>query len=88
MDNHIHSHEECKKYLTMLSDYIDGDLDAGLCSRLEAHMAECENCTIVVNTLKKTIELYHTADQDEEETLPDDIKSRLFKRLSIDDLLK
>ncbi len=88
MDNHTHNHDECKKYLTLLSDYIDGDLDAGLCSRLEAHMAECENCTIVINTLKKTIDLYHTVERDEQEVLPEEVKSRLFKRLSIDDFLK
>jgi anti-sigma factor RsiW len=72
----------------LLSDYVDGDLEAHLCSRLEAHMAECENCTIVVNTLKKTIDLYHAKDQNEQEALPDEVKTRLFKRLSIEDLLR
>lgn len=88
MENHTHNHEECKKYLVLLSDYVDGDLDQDLCSHLEKHMAGCEDCTIVVNTLKRTVDLYHAAGNEEGNSLPDDVKTRLFKHLSIDDLLK
>ncbi|MBN2470786.1 MAG: hypothetical protein JXN59_08690, partial [Anaerolineae bacterium] len=54
------------------------------CREIEAHMAECENCRIVVDTLAKTVELYHAAPTPD---LPDAVKSRLFKRLEIEDFL-
>jgi predicted anti-sigma-YlaC factor YlaD len=88
MTEHIHDRETCKKYLALLSDYVDDDLQQDMCASLEEHMADCENCMIVVNTLKKTIDLYHTVDEDENPTLPDDVRSRLVKRLSLEDLLK
>lgn len=81
-----HDHEKCARYLSEISDYIDGDLDLRLCKELEEHMAGCTNCTVVVNTLRRTIELYQGEDTAEE--LPPDAKKRLFKRLSLDEFLK
>ena len=86
MADHDHKHENCKEYLSQLSDYIDGDLNEEMCKHLEEHMAGCENCTIVVNTLKRTVDLYQTSTADEESELPVDVKTRLFKRLSLDEL--
>lgn len=88
MTEHIHDRETCKKYLAMLSDYVDDDLEQNLCASLEEHMVGCENCMIVVNTMKRTIDLYHTVDEEKDPGLPDDVRSRLFKRLSLDDLRK
>ncbi len=48
----------CQELKAQLSDYIDGELDAGLCAELERHLAGCDNCRIVVDTLRKTILLY------------------------------
>ncbi len=48
----------CAELKAQLSDYIDGELDAGVCAELERHLANCENCRIVVDTLRKTILLY------------------------------
>jgi predicted anti-sigma-YlaC factor YlaD len=53
---------------------------------LEKHLSECENCRIVVNTLKKTIDIYHQ--QAEREKVPDDVKERLFYRLNIEQFRK
>lgn len=81
-----HNHEKCARYLREISDYIDGDLDPRLCKELEEHMAGCDNCTVVVNTLKRTIELYQGEETADE--LSTDAKKRLFKRLSLDEFLK
>lgn len=88
MAEHVHNHDNCKKYLSLLSDYVDGDLNEEMCEHLEEHMAGCEDCTIVVNTLKRTVDLYHTSTPEENQGLPEDVKSRLYKRLSLDDLKK
>lgn len=86
-DKHqTHQHGDCRHLLGSLSDYVDGVLGASLCAELDRHLAECENCRIVVDTLRKTVYLYHiTAEPD---PVPDDVKERLYKRLSIDDLLR
>ena len=39
----------CAELKAQLSDYIDGELEAGLCAELERHLAGCDNCRIVVN---------------------------------------
>jgi anti-sigma factor RsiW len=88
MAEHIHNHDNCKQYLSLLSDYVDGDLDDEMCAHLEEHMAGCENCTIVVNTLKRTVDLYQTSTSEEDASLPEDVRTRLYKRLSLDDLKK
>ena len=54
-----HDHPQCEKLLGSLSDYIDGELRDELCLEIEKHIAGCENCRVVVDTMKKTIYLYH-----------------------------
>ena len=51
--------ESCRDLLGQLSDYVDGDLDQDLCRALEAHMAGCDNCRTVVDTLSETVHLFH-----------------------------
>jgi anti-sigma factor RsiW len=80
---HVHDPEKCRRYLDSLSDYVDGELGEALCREIEAHMAECENCRIVVNTLAKTVMLYHQLPAPE---MPNTVRERLYKVLNLDDL--
>lgn len=80
-------HNSCEGLLGSLSDYIDGELGAELCRQIEKHISECENCRIVVDTTRKTIDLVHASNEGGT-VLPDDVRSRLFKRLSLEDYLK
>lgn len=76
--------KNCKSLLGSLSDYVDGSAQDEICRELERHLSGCENCRIVVDTLKKTVYLYRSnTDTD----LPVDVRERLFKRLSLDDFL-
>lgn len=77
-----HEAEKCRHYLDNLSDYVDGALNAELCREIEAHMQECENCRVVVNTLAKTVTLYHQLPAPE---VPDGVKKRLYKVLNLED---
>lgn len=79
MDEHGH----CKDFLSKFSDFIDGELPAELCEQIKTHLAECTNCTIVMDTLRRTIELYQESGK--EDVLPEDVRSRLFARLHLDD---
>jgi anti-sigma factor (TIGR02949 family) len=80
------NHEECHILLGELSEYIDGELDDTLCKEIEKHMAECDRCRIVIDSLTKTVSLYRTAG--EQVTVPDDVRQRLFVRLKLDDYMK
>jgi anti-sigma factor (TIGR02949 family) len=76
-------HKDCRHLLGSLSDYIDGSLEAELCAQLERHLADCENCRVVVDTLQKTVYLYHTTSSQVE--VPQGVRERLFKCLDLDD---
>ena len=52
------SAENCSHLLADLSDYIDQQASAEVCQEIERHMASCEDCRVVVDTLRKTITLY------------------------------
>lgn len=78
--------EQCQEMLSTLCDYVDGDLSAELCADLERHMQECQRCRVVVNTLKKTIELYQETAEDSE--MPEEVRERLYLKLDLDKYLK
>jgi anti-sigma factor RsiW len=77
----------CKSLLGYLSDYVDGDLSEELCREIENHTAECENCTIVVDTLRKTVSLYHGSAAETGE-ISGATRARLFKTLNLEDFLQ
>ena len=54
-----HTHKNCEELLGSLSSYIDGDLSPELCQELEKHLAGCDDCRVVLNTTKRTIDLVH-----------------------------
>ena len=80
-----HVHKNCQELLGSLSLYIDGELPPELCRELEQHLAECDNCRVVLNTTKRTIDLVHAPI--EKLDVPEDVRERLFKRLNLDDYL-
>lgn len=80
-----HDHTHCRDLLSSLSDYIDGELDETLCARIERHMEGCENCRIVVDTLRKTVYLYR--ESVEPPAVPEDVRQRLFRSLDLDEFL-
>ena len=63
-----------------LSAFIDGELEAELCAEIEQHACGCQNCRLVIDTLRRTVTLYHDHGH---EPLPDDVKSRLFDALNL-----
>jgi len=49
---------KCEELLRMLNDYVDGDIDPGVCEEFQKHLDECNPCEVVVDTIRKTITLY------------------------------
>jgi len=83
MNNHTHTN--CEQLLGSLSEYIDGELTPELCEEIEKHLAGCDDCRVVLNTTRRTIDLVHAPV--EKSNLPDDVRERLFKRLNLNDYL-
>jgi len=83
MSENAHTH--CKHLLGNLSEYIDGELTEDLCREIEKHLEGCENCRIVLNTTRRTIDLVQTPIG--AESLPAEVRERLFKRLQLDDYI-
>jgi len=82
-----HTHDlSCKQLLASIGDYVEGGLSPDLCQEIERHMAGCEHCRVVVDTLNKTIILYHASAHEAE--VPTDVRGRLFQVLKLDDLLE
>ena len=72
----------CHALLGSLSDYIDGAAEDELCAEIERHLASCEDCRIVVDTLRKTITLYKTSAG--QTPVPEEVRLHLFQRLNLE----
>jgi predicted anti-sigma-YlaC factor YlaD len=79
-------HENCRHLLASLSDYVDGDLKQEICGEIERHLQGCENCRIVVDSLRKTVYLYQTTAQ-EIPAVPQDVRQRLYHCLDLDEFV-
>ena len=79
---HVH---DCRHLLEDLSDYVDGEASAELCAEIERHLGDCDNCRVVLNTTRRTIDLVHAPAENPD--LPDDVRERLFKRLNLDNYM-
>ena len=81
----MNHHKNCRHFLESLSEYVDGTLNQELCDELERHLADCEDCRVVIDTLKKTIYLYHETAVSL--SIPSNVRARLFKRLNLEEFL-
>ena len=68
----------CKKAIREISGYLDGDLDQELKQLLETHLDKCHHCHTVLDTTRKTIQLYCDGKLF---PLPDEVHSRLHEAL-------
>ena len=72
--------QPCQAICAHLSAYLDGEAAAELCAAIEAHLAQCPNCRIVISTLDRTVRLYHDLPA---ASLPKDAAARLYARLDL-----
>ncbi len=59
-----------------LTDYLDSTVDAELRRKLEAHINECPNCFVILDTTQKTIKVYKGMQPQE---IPEEVHIRLMK---------
>jgi anti-sigma factor RsiW len=72
--------QPCQELCAHLSEYLDGEAAAELCAAIDAHLATCPNCRVVVNTLDRTVRLYHDLPS---AALPADAAARLYAVLDL-----
>lgn len=80
----MHAHHDCPHLLGDLSLYLDGEASAGLCAEIERHLADCENCRVVVDTLRKTVHLVRDLPQPQ---LSAQARERLYASLDLAEFL-
>lgn len=68
----------CQTVIRELSSYLDGNLETVAVTELEIHLNRCEDCRIIVDTTRKTIDIYCKA---EPIPLPEDVRTRLYEAL-------
>jgi predicted anti-sigma-YlaC factor YlaD len=69
---------KCKDFLNELTDYLDGKSTENLRMELDEHLHWCHECHVVMDTTKKTIEIYRDNELYE---LPNDLRDRLHQAI-------
>jgi anti-sigma factor RsiW len=75
---------DCGHLLGELSAYLDGDAGPEICAEIERHLRDCADCRVVVDTLRKTVSLYHTQPPLH---LSDAARGRLYAALDLEPYL-
>jgi len=70
---------KCKEIISELADYLDEALDPILRASIEEHLVKCQDCRIVVDTTKQTIEIFCNS---EPAPLPQNTRLRLHEALA------
>ena len=70
----------CKQFLQELNDYLDETVDVELRHKIEVHITECPNCFVILDTTKKTIQVYKGM---QPQALPEDVQERLLRAVEL-----
>ncbi len=65
---------KCSEFLALLDDVIDDSITPEVRADLELHLKRCAHCEVILNTTKKTIEIYRSHEIYE---LPAGLRQRL-----------
>ena len=65
---------KCSEFLAMLDDVIDESIAAETRAEIEVHLRKCGHCEVVLDTTRKTIEIYRCHEVYE---LPAEVSQRL-----------
>ena len=68
----------CLEVRREISNYIDGDIDAELRARMEAHFKVCAHCKAVLDGTRNVVKLVGDG---VEYQLPDGFSQRLYNRI-------
>jgi hypothetical protein len=69
---------KCNDFLKEMTDYLEGTADVAVKLELEEHLHWCHDCEVVMNTTKKTIEIYRDNQIYE---LPENLRVKLHQAI-------
>lgn len=72
--------DDCKPFVEKLCDSLGEDVDSPLCLELKEHLANCPDCSLQVNTIKRTVEIYRSLPA---RLIPGEVRQRLWLRLNL-----
>lgn len=49
----------CREVFERLSEYMDGELDAAECEKMDVHMDGCSPCQAFLESLRRTVDILH-----------------------------
>jgi anti-sigma factor RsiW len=55
----------CQELVELITDYLEGALDAADAARFEAHIGGCDGCTLYLEQMRQTIRLTGTLTLDD-----------------------
>ncbi len=70
---------KCKDVIREVSEYLDGNLGTSVKSELEVHLAKCHDCRLIIDTTRKTIDIFCNS---EPVALPQAVRDRLHEALA------
>jgi anti-sigma factor RsiW len=65
----------CAEFVELVTDYLEGALEAGSRLRFEEHLAECEGCETYLEQMRQTLRLLGRIPR---ETLSEEVRERLL----------
>ena len=70
---------DCRHVFREISNYVEGEVDAALRARMEAHFKECAHCTAVLDGTRNVLRLVGDGEVFE---LPAGFSQRLYRKLA------
>ncbi len=70
----------CTEFLAMLDDVIDESVASQTRSEIESHLRKCGHCEVVLDTTRKTIEIYRCHEIYE---LPAEVSERVHAAIMV-----
>ena len=74
----------CEKVLKQLCDELAEDIHSELCSELQKHLRECEDCCRQIQSMRNVVDLFRCL---KERDVPADVHRRLLKLLNVEETL-
>jgi hypothetical protein len=72
--------EDCRPFMDKFCESLGEDPSSQLCRELQEHLEHCPDCTLQVNTIKRTVEIYQAMPP---QTVPGEVQKRLLVKLNL-----
>ncbi len=70
------------KVFDEVCDFLGGDLDSPVCKEIKAHLESCPECSVYVDSIKRTVHLYKENDECLE--APEECKEKILKNILLE----